>query len=88
MDEDQFEIEFSYKGQDYQGIVSPGGRKDLTYVVQYSQIQNPQFEKTVEICAEQVGGKWQEQPDEVGEIATEADLIREIGEAIETRDMQ
>lgn len=88
MEEDQFEISFDYKGKEYRGIVTPGGRESVTFVVQYSIKEIGQFERTVEVCVSNLDDEdddviWAEQQDEVGQLATDPELIRLIGEEIE-----
>ncbi len=91
--QDSFKINFDHNGELYHAVVTEADRPDsVTYVIEYFRASTNGTIQTIEICASQEAGesdaiKWQQQVEEVGEIARHPELIQAIGEAIEAYQM-
>jgi hypothetical protein len=88
LDNEEFLIEFNFKGSLYTGIVRPREKKNTsTYIIRYSRKYMRQMEKRIELSA--IVGKeteplsWEEVPVKTNQPETEKGLIRVIGEALE-----
>ena len=92
MDE-RFKIDFVFKGEQYHAMVTAGDRPEsVTYVIEYFRESTNGTIQTIEICAsdDDTGSdaiKWQQQVEDVGEIAIVPGMIQAIGEAIESYQM-
>jgi hypothetical protein len=88
IDDEEFLIEFNFKGSLYTGIVSANEKsKTSTYVVRYSRKYLRKLEKTIKLSA--IAGNetdpldWEEVPKKTNQTEAEKGLIRVIGEALE-----
>jgi hypothetical protein len=88
MENEEFAIEFSYKGCDFSGLVISNERNGRpTFIIRYSIEPARQFERTVELMAIVGEGSmpsgWKEVADEIGQRPADKGLVIAIGEALE-----
>ena len=92
MENEEFTIEFSFKGWDYTGRVTINeGKNNYTYTVHYSLNHSPQFEKLIELLAvvTEIEGplEWEEVANDLHLKKADKGLINAIGYTLEDREM-
>ena len=92
MDNEEFYIDFMFRGRNYTGLVAINQRDSLsTFTVRFSMEPAHVFEKTIELCPvvseESEPLEWQEILGGTGNKFTEFSLVKVIGEALEGREI-
>jgi hypothetical protein len=92
MDEEEFYIDFMFRGRNYTGLVATRQRDGISsFVVRYSMEPAHLIENTIEllpvVCEESEPLEWHEIPDTITNKFTEYSLIRVIGDSLEGRDI-
>ncbi len=92
MDDEEFYIDFMYRGRNYTGLVATYQRNGIsTFVVRYSMEPAHSTEKTIELCPvvtdESEPLEWYEIPDNAENKFTELSLIKVIGDSLEGREI-
>jgi hypothetical protein len=92
MDDEEFYIDFMFRGRNYTGLVATRQRDGIsTFVVRYYMEPAHLTEKTIEllpvICEESEPLEWHEISNSIDNKFTELSLIRVIGDSLEGRDI-
>jgi hypothetical protein len=93
MDDEEFYIDFMFKGRNYTGLVAINQRSSIsTFIIRYSMEPARLFENSIELCAvvgeETEPLEWLEINEETeNNRLTELSLVKVIGEALEGREI-
>jgi hypothetical protein len=92
MDDEEFYIDFMFRGRNYTGLVVTRQRGGMsTFVVRYSMEPAHLIKRTIELCPvvseESEPLEWHEIPGNTDNKFTEHSLIKIIGDALEDREI-